>query len=72
MEEYKISYYNNSSNIKLSIFEFFDGLLEKIQEYEKIEINDHNLKIMVMNDEQIFLLGEKMHKLNQKIMYSIL
>ena len=70
MEEFEYSYY--SSNIKLSIFEFFDGLLEKIQEYEKIQISDYNLKIMVMNDEQIFLLGEKMHKLNQKIMYSIL
>jgi len=67
LEEYKnkYSYYNSSSNIKLSIFEFFDGLLEKIQEYEKMEIDDYNLKIMVMNDEQIFLLGKNIHKLNQ-------
>jgi hypothetical protein len=61
----EISSYYNSSNIKLGIFEFFDGLLEKIQEYEKIQINDYNLKIMVMNDEQICLLGKEMYKLNQ-------
>ena len=50
--------YSYLSNIKLSIFEFFDGLLEKIQEYEKTEISDCNLKIMVMNEELIFLLGK--------------
>ena len=64
LEEYECSYY--SSNIKLSIFEFSDGLLEKIQEYDKIKIDEKNLKIMVMNDEQIFLLGEKMHILSKK------
>ena len=63
LEEYRS--FKNSSNIKLGIFEFFDGLLEKIQEYEKIQINDYNLKIMVMNDEQIFLLGKEMYKLNE-------
>ena len=42
--------YSYLSNIKLSIFEFFDGLLEKIQEYEKTEISDCNLKIMVINE----------------------
>ena len=50
-----------SSNIKLSLYKFNDGFLEKIQEYEKIQINDYNLKIMVMNEEQIFLLGNQMH-----------
>ena len=52
---------NYSSNIKLSLFELNDGLLEKIQEYEKTKIEDNNLKIMVMNEEQICLLGKKMH-----------
>ena len=64
LEEYECSYY--SSNIKLSIFEFCDGLLEKIQEYDKIKIDEKNLKIMVMNDEQIFLLGENMNILSKK------
>ena len=52
---------NYSSNIKLSLFEFNNGLLEKIQEYEKIQINDNNLKIIVMNEEQIFILGKEMN-----------
>jgi len=52
---------NYSSNIKLSLFEFNDGFLEKIQEYEKTRIDDNNLKIMVMNEEQILLLGKQMH-----------
>ena len=65
LEEYEHSYSYYSSNIKLSIFEFCDGLLEKIQEYDKIKIEEKNLKIMVMNDEQIFLLGEKMHILSK-------
>ena len=43
LEEYEYSCYY--SNITLSIFEFCDGLLEKIQEFEKIKIDDCNLKI---------------------------
>ena len=52
---------NCSSNIKLSIFEFKDGLLEKIQEYEKTYINDKNVKIIFMNEEQIFILGKEIY-----------
>ena len=52
---------NYSSNIKISLFELNNGLLEKIQEYEKTKIDDKNLKIMVMNEEQIFLFGKRMH-----------
>jgi len=54
---------NYSSNIKLNLFEFNDGLLEKIQEYEKTKIDDNNLKILVMNEEQIFILGKEMYAL---------
>jgi len=52
--------------IKISIFEFFEGLLEKIQEYEEFQIDDdnNNLKFIVMNDEQIFLLGKNKYILN--------
>ena len=52
---------NYTSDIKLSLFELNEGFLEKIQEYEKISIDDNNLKIMVMNEEQIFLLGKIMY-----------
>ena len=52
---------NYSSFIKLSLFELNDGLLEKIQEYEKTKIDDNNLKIMVMSEKEICLLGKKMY-----------
>ena len=53
---------NYSSFIKLSLFEFNDdGFLEKIQEYEKTKIDDNNLKIMVMSEKEICLLGKKMY-----------
>jgi len=52
---------NCSSIIKLSIFEFNNGLLEKIQEYEKTYIVDKNVKILVMNEEQIFILGKEIY-----------
>jgi hypothetical protein len=51
--------YNYSPKIKISIFEFFKGLLEKIQEYKEFQIcDDNNLKFIVMNGEQILLLGK--------------
>ena len=52
---------NCSSVIKLCLFEFKDGLLEKIQEYEKTYIVDKNVKILVMNEEQIFILGKEIY-----------
>ena len=56
-QEYKN--YKYSSTIKISIFEFFEGLLENIREYQKFQIiDDNNLKFIVMNDEQILLLGK--------------
>ena len=57
-KEYSSSY---TSYIKLSKYEFIEGLLEMILEYEKTKIDDYNLKIMVMNDDQIFLLGKKIY-----------
>jgi len=66
LHEYKKCEYYNSSEIRISVFELFDEFWEKVQEYEKTQINDYNLKIIVMNDEQIFLLGKKICMLLQK------
>ena len=59
LQQHKVNSY--LSNLKLSIFEFYDGFLEKIQEYEKTEIEDYNLKIIVMNEEQILLVGKYLY-----------
>ena len=62
---------SHSLKIKISIFEFFKGLLEKIQEYEELQIeDDNNLKFIVMNDEQFLLLGKYGYILEKiKILY---
>jgi hypothetical protein len=64
LKQYK-EYSYSPSYIKISKFEFVEGLLEMIHEYEKTKIDDYNLKIMVMNDDQIFLLGKKIYMLNK-------
>ena len=47
LKQYK-EYSYSPSYIKISKFEFVEGLLEMIHEYEKTKIDDSNLKIMVM------------------------
>ena len=53
--------FSMSLKIKLNIYRFFDGLLEKIKEYEPDEINEEDLNMIVMEGGDIFLSGKNMY-----------
>ena len=57
---------NYYRKIIVTIFGFFEGLVEKIQEYymEKLINENNDMKIMVINENNIYIFGEYIYRIN--------